>query len=261
MKVAYHTHSILLISTVSLLAFTPITASAEWGVGISMETTQSMYKKNKPKNTEVTVIASPHIEYQGERFNIHDGTLSYSVVKADKYAIDVLTTSKNDGYKAKDKNIFKGMSERNASLDLGVRLRADTAYMPVSLDVTKDIANSKGTNIGLSLGGLQTSQKGWDGKRSVSIAPIAGVNWQSKKSVDYYYGVKNSEATANRKAYKGKSAATPFIGLETEARLSKHFSLTGGAKYKRLPRAITDSSITKNGRSDYQLNLGLTYWF
>ena len=261
MNITHQNIPTLLIPAIALLSLLPATTSAEWGVGVSMETTQSMYKKNKPKGTEISVNTSPRIEYRGERLKIHDGTLSYAVINADKYAIDVLTSSKNQGYRAKDKNIFKGMKEREPSLDMGVRLRADTAYIPVSLAVTKDINKSKGMEVGLSLGGLQTSKKKWDGKRSFSIAPIAGANWQSKKSVDYYYGVKGSEATATRKAYKGKAAITPFIGLEAEAKLSQHFSITGGAKYKRLPSAITNSSLTKDGKNDYQVNLGLTYWF
>ena len=260
MKASYQTSLALLLSTTALFALLPTTASAEWGLGVSMETTQSMYKNNK-KGTEIDINATPNVEYRGDRLNLHNGTLSYSVIKADKYVIDVLTTSKNNGYQAKDKNIFKGMKERKASLDMGVRLRADTPYIPVSLAVTKDIYKVKGTEIGLSLGGIKTSDKHWAGKRSVSIAPVLGANWQSKKVVDYYYGVKNSEATATRKAYKGKAAITPFVGLEAEAKLSKHFSLTGGAKYKHLPRAIRNSSITKNGSGDYQVNLGLSYWF
>ena len=251
----------LLISALTLLAVFPSTLFADWGLGVSLETTQSMYKKNNTKNTEISIQASPSITYHGERVNIDDSGLSYAVIKTNKYAVDVLTTSNNRGYKAKDKDIFKGMKERKESLDLGVRLRVQTPYAPVRLAITKDIYKNKGTEIGLSIGGINPSTKHWTGKRSVSIAPIIGANWQSKKVVDYYYGVRNAEATKTRKAYKGKAAMTPFIGLEAEAKLSRHFSMTGGAKYKRLPSEITDSSITKDSNNDYQVNLGLSYWF
>lgn len=256
MKHLHHTIPAVLISTLVLL---PLSASAEWGVGFNLETTQSMYKKEKGDRN--TTTGTVHIEHQGERFNIHKGIVSYALVNADKYAVDVLATSKHNGYEAKDKKVFKGMKNRKASLDVGMRLRANTTYLPISLSVTKDIHKNKGTEIGLSLGGIQNGQSEWTGKRSISVAPVFGADWQSKKVVDYYYGVKNSEATANRKAYKGKSALTPFVGLEAEARLSKNFSLIGSAKYKRLPGAITDSSITQNNRSDYKLNLGFNYWF
>ncbi len=251
----------LLISALTLLAVFPSTLFADWGLGVSLETTQSMYKKNNTKNTEISIQASPSITYHGERVNIDDSGLSYAVIKTNKYAVDVLTTSNNRGYKAKDKDIFKGMKERKESLDLGVRLRVQTPYAPVRLAITKDIYKNKGTEIGLSIGGINPSTKHWTGKRNVSIAPIIGANWQSKKVVDYYYGVRNAEATKTRKAYKGKAAMTPFIGLEAEAKLSRHFSMTGGAKYKRLPSEITDSSITKDSNNDYQVNLGLSYWF
>jgi len=259
MNTTHHRTPVLLISAITLLGFLPVTASAEWGIGTTLATTQSVYKNNHGKNVSVEGFLSP--EYRGERLNFHQGTLSYELVNADKYAFDVLTTSKNYGYQAKDKNIFKGMNKRHPSVDMGVRLRANGTYLPVSLAVTKDVYKSKGVEVGLSLGGLQPSKKTWSGTRSISVAPVAGANWQSKKSVDYYYGVKGSEATATRKAYTGKSALTPFIGVEAEARLSQHFSITGGAKYKRLPSAISDSSITKDSKNDYQVNLGLTYWF
>ncbi len=261
MKVAHQTIPALLVSGLSLTTLLPLSVSAEWGVGISMETAQSMYKKNNTNDKELMIQATPRIEYNGERLKIHNGKLSYAAIQADKYAIDLLATSKNYGYKAKDKDIFKGMSERKPSLDMGVRLRSENTYIPMSIDVTKDIYKSKGAEIGLSIGGIKPLKKHWTGQHSVSIAPIAGLDWQSKKVVDYYYGVKDSEATAIRKAHKGKAAITPFLGLEMEAKVSKHFAITGGAKYKRLPSAITDSSLTKNNKNDYQLNLGLSYWF
>jgi outer membrane protein len=263
MKVADQISPALLVSTIALFSLFPITVSADWGLGASMETTHSMYKKNSSSsnNTEVRIEATPNIEYRGERVTFHEGTLSYAVIKSDKYAIDVLTTSKNRGYNAKNRDIFKGMKARKDSFDLGVRLRADTPYVPISLLVTKDVYKAKGTEVGLSLGGIKPSRRHWTGQRSVSVAPILGANWQDKKGVDYYYGVNNSEVTATRKAYKGKAAITPFVGLELEAKLSKHFSLIGGAKYKHLPTAITESPLTKDKKGDYHVNVGLTYWF
>ena len=107
MNITHQNTPALLISAIALLSLLPTVASAEWGVGVSMETTQSMYKNNKSKGTEINVSASPSIEYRGERLKIHDGTLSYAVINTDKYAIDVLMTSKIRATKLKIKTSSK----------------------------------------------------------------------------------------------------------------------------------------------------------
>ncbi|MCK5725554.1 MAG: MipA/OmpV family protein [Thiotrichaceae bacterium] len=251
----------LLASTLLFSSLFPLSASAEWGVGFSMDNTQSMYKSDTKGDTEIKGEMSPDIYYKGERANLDQNSFSYSAIKKDQYIVDVLATTKRRGYESKDKKIFNGMKTREQSLDAGVRLTMNTPYAPVNLSVIGDISNThKGQEVGFSVGGIGKGKK-WNGQRSLNAAVIAGANWQSEEVVDYYYGVKTSEANANRKAYQGKAAVTPFLGFETQMQLSPHLSLQGKALYKHLPNEISDSSITKDKKQDYEVGLSLSYWF
>jgi outer membrane scaffolding protein for murein synthesis (MipA/OmpV family) len=66
----------------------------------------------------------------------------------------------------------------------------------VSAELLGDVGNSKGSRK------LQ-----WIGDSRWSVRPHAtmGVEWYDSKFVDYYYGVKASEAVVGRSAYQGKS--------------------------------------------------------
>ena len=86
------------------------------------------------------------------------------------------------------------------------------------------------------------------------------MKWQSDEVVDYYYGVKDKEATATRAAYKGKAAATPYIGLDGKANITKKITLTGSVLYMDQPNEITGSPLVDDGH-DVVVNAGLTYWF
>ena len=94
-----------------------------------------------------------------------------------------------------------------------------------------------------------------------TFAPLVGVRYQSKKVVDYHYGVKNGEATSTRKQYSGTSATTPYVGIESKINLTKHFSLNADVVYERRDKSIKNSSLTNNDDHDVVANIGLTYWF
>lgn len=250
------------MSTITIASFFSTIASADWGVGLSGSRVQSEYKHKGKSDSDINLEVNLFPEYRGERLQLNREGIAYRVIKADKYSIDVVGKGGNKGYQSKDLEIFKGMKERKNSFDAGVRFTAKTPYLPISVTAMTDISRRhKGQEVGLKLGGIQPSATYWTGKRNVSIAAVGGVDWKSKKVVDYYYGVNPSEATTDRKAYKGKAAFTPYVGFETEAKLSRHLSITGGAIYKHLPEGIRNSPLTRDKKSNYQMNLGVSYWF
>ncbi len=233
-----------------------------WGVGFTLDTSQYEYKGNSKSDISTHVTGSLHPEYHGERFNINYLGLSYALFKTDEYHADILLQSKTRGYEAGDSHILKGMDDRDRSLDAGFSFTAKIPYSQVSLSATTDISNRhKGQEMSLKLGGTAWEDRVWTGTRSISLTPVAGFVWQSKKVVDYYYGVKNKEATATRQAYHAKSTTTPFIGFEIQAQLSEHFSAQGGFIYQYLQNEIKNSPLTRDGNNNYLLNLGLSYWF
>ncbi len=232
-------------------------ATAQADIGVSLKAATN----NEYKNLEDDAIALLGLEYRGEKFNLGKDGISYDFTNSNDYAVEAFLTSKNYGYEAKDSKTFKGMDDRRVSVDLGGRLIMDSGVGPIVFDITKDVNLSKGFEAGLKVGGITPHAPHWNGKRELKVAATASVRYKSDKTVDYFYGVKNAEATANRKAYKGKSATIPYIGVEAQANITKHVSFTGDIGVTKRASSIRNSPLTTDKEYETVANIGITYWF
>lgn len=245
----------LLAIATSLSLLSPI-AHADWGVGLNAGGGSKVYKNEKNK------FIGLGINYRGDKFNIDKGTMSYDLTNSNDYALEVIATSNNLGFVAKDNKTFKGMSKRKTSIDIGARAIIDTGLMGSAvIDVTKDVHASKGFEANIKLGGISPHAPHWTGEKTVNVAAVAGLNYKSAKVVDYHYGVKASEATSTRAAYKAKSALTPYVGVEAQANMNKNFTINGGIGFAKRAKSIRNSSITNDKKYDFGANVGFTYWF
>ena len=248
----------LSIMAVSISLFSPL-ACADWGVGLRVDNEGMQYED---KSSDIELAAFLHLQYQGDKFNISKEGLSYKLLTTDQYAIEAIAASKNRGFEADDNKTFKGMAERNPSIDLGARVIVETGFLGTAvLNVTKDVHNSKGIDAEIKFGGIAPNAPHWTGKREVNLAAVGGVRYQDKKVVDEYFGVKNSEATADRSAYKGKAATTPFIGFEAQANLTPHITIDGGLGVSKTASSIRNSSLTDDKKYALAADIGFTYWF
>lgn len=252
--------ALFIIATSFALLSTP--TYADWGVNIDVNNTPLHYKDAKTKKNDNDVQAALGLQYRGDKFNIDNDSISYELTHTDKYAIEAFGTFKNQGFDAKNNKTFKGMKERKTSIDIGGRLIANTELIgPIVFDATKDVSASKAFEAKIKVGGIAPHAPHWTGKRNITIAPVASLRYQSKKVVDYYYGVKNTEATASRKAYKAKSAITPFIGVEAQANITPKFSIDVGLGVAKLAKSIKNSPLTTNRKYLPSANINFTYWF
>ncbi len=235
---------------------------ADWGVGIDL----NAHKKNMPyKDAEKNAIEVNAfldiLKYRGEKFNIDDG-ISYDFTNSNDYAIELFATSKNRGFEAKDHKTFTGMTDRKDSIDLGVRAIVNTGPLGTAVvNITKDVHASKGVEATIKLGGISPHAPHWTGKKQVRLFPVVGLRIQDKKVIDYHYGVKASEASSTRKVYKGKSAITPFIGIEAQADLTPHITIDGSLGVSKRANSIRNSSLTDDKKYDLGANIGISYWF
>ncbi len=250
-----------LILSVSTFIFVPKHSFAEdlfteqWGLGVNA-IRSSIYTEQKNKN-----IVLLHLEYRGESLNIDSNSISYSIYNNEQYNLEILAKTLYYGYEHDDSPILKGMGERQSSLEVGGRASLKTDYGLLSLHVLSDVlGNHKGQEIEIRFGEPFYTEK-WNGGPELTVGLSGGFRWQSKDVVDYYYGVKNSEATPNRKKHQGNSALIPFFGVEVKTRIAKHFSLKGGLMYEHLPSTITQSPLTSSSDIELRTHLGLSYWF
>lgn len=225
------------------------------GMGINLNNKLDIYN-----NADSDASSGIHFQYRGERLNIDEETVAYKLSDTEKYQIEIMARTENRGLEDDDLTDFTGLTERDQSLDAGFRAGMKTRYGLLSVEATGDISGThNGQEFDLRFG-PEFYQQAWNGNREVSIGALAGVKWQSKDVVDYYYGVSAAEANASRAAYKGDDALTPYVGIEAKANLSKHFSLQGNVIYKDRPDEITNSPLVNNS-NEGEINMGMTYWF
>lgn len=264
MKTAITLTSSLLIALTSLNPALAETQAAQkaasqnhFGIGLNLSSSSMIYQAQ-----DDTVLAGLHLQYRGKRFNMTQDSMTYRFLNRNNFHVEALAKYESRGFDSEDNKGFDGLSDRDRSTDFGLRAGYKTPYGVLTLDATTDISDShEGHEADLRFGpSLYAESPAKGGHSQAKIGVIAGVKWQSDETVDYYYGVKDSEATATRAAYKGKAAITPYIGLGGQTSIGRNLTLAGSVIYKDQPDEIADSPLTNDGH-DIAANLGVTYWF
>jgi MipA family protein len=159
------------------------------------------------------------------------------------------------GYEPDDSPALAGMAERESGLWAGAKMEWENELANVKLELLGDAAGkSKGQRLLLGV------ERKWMLGPSMMLVPQVGVEWVDKKYVDYYYGVRASEATAQRAAYAGKAALNAEISLAGIYRLDAHQSLMLNVGVKSLGKEIKSSPIVDRS-SENRVMLGYTYRF
>jgi outer membrane protein len=114
------------------------------------------------------------------------------------------------GWEAKDGTLVAGMERREFSLEAGPNLQLRTPVGVVNANWYQDISGaSNGQTAQLQfIRSLINLQGG-----SLRLNGVAGAQWFAGKTNDYYFGVRPSEATAQRPAYTAGSTVNLQLGV------------------------------------------------
>jgi outer membrane scaffolding protein for murein synthesis (MipA/OmpV family) len=204
-----------------------------FGLGVGLNTERSPYAGvgNETHVIPLVNYESRLLSIQGQSADLHllgDEKLSFSARA--EYGF-------GDGYKGSDSWALTGMSHRKESVWLGGVVEWDAGWGDVSASWTGDASGrSKGQQVGLALerdiplGALQ-------------FTPRIAATWQDRDFVDYYYGVRASEARPGRAAYAGKSAINTELGVRAQYSLTPKQTVFLDLSANRVGSAIQDSPI------------------
>ncbi|HEY0296459.1 MAG TPA: MipA/OmpV family protein [Bordetella sp.] len=129
---------------------------------------------------------------------------------------------------------LNGMDQRHGAFQIGptVRWHSDLGIASAAFLVAGD----KGQQLVLDY--TKPFQYGaW------TLSPYVGVRWLSDSYVDYYYGVRSSEARPGRPAYDGNSTYELSLGSRFRYQFTPHQSVMFDLGVARLGSGITDSPI------------------
>lgn len=145
-----------------------------------------------------------------------------------------------DGYEAADSAFLSGMAERKGGVFAGIAGEFDLGNrFSLEFDVLR--GGSEGGNERGRVASLGLSRAYPSG--AWTIVPRIGIEQASSSYVQYYYGVRASEATAARRAYNGKSTTNWEFGVLVNYTVDRNQRLFANFNYERYGAGIKDSPI------------------
>ncbi|MGB5211410.1 MAG: MipA/OmpV family protein [Gammaproteobacteria bacterium] len=241
-----------LVTPVVAEEFSAPAAKRPWHLGVGAIYREKAYSgfKDSKKTSPV-----PLVLYEGDRFFIRGSNLGWKFVDTKPWQVSVLGEWWADGYESSDSNALSGMKDRDPSLAVGGQVRWQPERFGLELTATTDaMSNSDGSQV-RAMALFNNRAGAWFYTMS------GGLIYMDSDFVDYYYGVRNSEALPGRPAYSGDDETGFRAGMTFgyNAPGSKWLFLAGG-RYTYLGDAIDDSPITDE---DYQYSLfgGVAYSF
>jgi len=209
-------------------------------IGAGFLTLQKPYK-----GVDQDCYGIPFIFYRDQKLTIFGPMASYSFFGSeDRWALQGLARIRTEGYDNDDSRYLNGMSDRDRTLELGLRWMQNLDVAILSFDFTHDVLDEhRGYEFKFAL--RKPFRNVWD-IEPLTLTPVAGLNWRSKQLNDYYYGVRSSEAAAGRPVYNAGGGITYLTGLQIDYKLSEKWSLLGMVNVEWMGSEISDSPIVED---------------
>lgn len=192
----------------------------------------------------------PIIGYVGERLKVFGPWVSYTLTNSGPFELSALLRPRFDGFDASDSIVFQGMVKRQSSIDIGLGLNYERNDWKFKLSGTRDLLDrSDGSEFGTTVGRVFRIGP-------FSIEPNIGLSYLDSNHVDYYYGVRSSEATISRPQYSGTSATNTTLGIDFSTPI-----FLGGFSRIGIEHSWLDTSIVASPLTDADSRLKFVYSF
>lgn len=229
---------------------------SSWGLGLAVVSAQKAYKGTDRETKALPMLSyeNRYVKLSGPNLELKLPGLELSDSQRLKFGV-VAKLFGGSGYEASDSPALVGMAERKSSAWAGAKVEWENDLADVKLELLGDASGrSEGKRVVLGV------EHKWKLSPKVMLVPQVGVEWVDKNYVDYYYGVRASEAMAGRAAYIGKSTVNAEISLAGIYRFDKHHSMMLNVGVKSLGKEIKDSPIVDRS-TENRVMLGYMYRF
>jgi len=221
-----------------------------WSAGVGVLASPRPYKETGSK-----VFPVPVLSLRYKRIFVRGIRGGFDLVQSRKLTASVFVQPSFHGLEPENSPFLEGMLERRKSLDAGAEVAFRGRPVGFRMAVVSDVlGRSKGQEV--SLLAVSGAPLGKLGFVSVGIGP----RWTSASRVDYYYGVRQEEARADRPAYRGRAAWSLDLNVNAALNLTSRLSLLVLFNREQLGSAIADSPLV-GASSAYGLVTSLTYGF
>jgi len=224
------------------------------GLGIAFNSRQSPYAGVDRKNRVLPLLTYENSWFRfvglGGEFKL--GHVALAPANDLSFALKV--DYHFDAYKSSDSAALAGMEARKGGVWGGGVVSWRNPIAQVRAEWSADLSgHSKGQV--LSLGADHRFGFG-----PVGLTPHVRAQWQDGNAVDYYYGVRDTEALPGRPAYTPGAATTLEGGLRTDFTFARRQSVFLDLSVTHLPGAIKDSPIVEHANPS-SVSVGYLYRF
>jgi len=252
----YKNISLFTFGTLALCLTTPVLADDRGEVRKRLEPKGFLYgfglgvKQELYKGYDRRVIPLPILGYRGDRLSVLGPFVSYDVLNQDGIKLSAQASPRFQGFDSSDSDVFIGMDERDFSFDAGLGVKYERNDWNVGLSSMFDVLNkSNGYELKASLGRAFKSGP-------IFYEPTISVSYLDANHVNYYYGVRDYEATTLRPAYKADSALNTTIGFSVATPI-----FFDGFTRLSVDYTLSDSNITDSPLVDTDNSLSLRLLF
>jgi outer membrane protein len=228
---------------------------ARWSLGAAVVVRQQIYRDIKRDGILFrNNFAVPFFSYENTWVSIGIPRADFKIYSTKSMSFRLRARYDGDGYDPDDSPFLSGMAERKSTAWVGGAFLWNAGIVNVSVEVLHDaLQYSKG-----SRAAVQVERR--FGFGAFGLTPRLGVDWYDGKYVDYYYGVRASEATAARGAYTGAATAALHAGLRLDFSPVPRHTIFLDVGAKRFGSGITDSPIVARS-SQTAAGIGYVYRF
>lgn len=230
-------------------------STTSWSLGIGAISRQKPYAGIDRDNMVLPVLQfeNRYVNISGPQIGIKLPSLNIS--DSQRFNFNIVGRYDGSGYKAKDAPIFSGMSERKGGFLAGAEVEWNNDLVDVKAAWLADASgNSKGQLFSLGL------ERTWKFGQHFMLSPRIEATWHDKKYVDYYFGVRDSEARQGRPTYSGKGGASAELGVRGIYLFDQRHSVFLDVSVSSLAKGVKDSPLVDRSTENRVL-LGYAYRF
>ncbi len=196
------------------------------------------YLQTQPyQGADPFLLPSPVIFLEYEVLYIRWSRAGVYFAGGEHWGASVMIQPRTFGYRADDASILEGMARRKRSWEGGLSLAAKNDHGFVEFCYLHDLLNSSNRALAQMEIGTTLERGAW------SFTPTATLLWLSQGYNDYYYGVRKSEATADRAAYRAHDGFNIALQSYISYTINDTFSLLTNLRLDLLDHTIVKSPI------------------
>jgi outer membrane protein len=198
----------------------------------------------------------PLILYEGDRFFFRASNMGWKFIRGGEWEVAAIMEFEGDGYDESSSDTLDGMDDRDPYIGAGGEVTWQPSKWGFTLKGTTDIASE-------SDGSQFSGNVHWTNKSGPFITKLSGGGtWMTDDFVDYYFGVKASEAipTVRPRYAPSEEMSYDVAGLLLYQQDTSPWLIAGGLKFTMYGDEVDDSPITSDDQ-ELALFFGVGYTF